>query len=141
MCLWRWWLIIFLGGSALPFGRFLFLAGYISQELSSAVPSVAAWAGGSLPQPLAAPDVAALLAADDGTAVGLRDHAVVVVLARLGLRASEVAGLDQLSFALPETAQRTGGLVSGHRGAHQGQRGHPLRPPGGDLRAEHGRQT
>jgi site-specific recombinase XerC len=92
----------------------LFVAGYTTRELSSAVPAVAGWAGSSLPRPLLAEDVAALLAGGDGTAVGLRDHAVLVVLARLGLRAGEVAGLD-----LDDVDWRAGELVVRGKGARR----------------------
>ena len=88
--------------------RFLFVAGYTTCELSSAVPAVAGWAGGSLPQPLSTADVAVLLTTDDDRAVGLRDHAIVVVLVRLGLRAGEVAALD-----LDDLDWRAGELWSG----------------------------
>ena len=50
----------------------------------------------------------------DNTAVGLRDHAVVVVLARLGLRAGEVAGLD-----LDDVDWRAGELVVRGKGARR----------------------
>lgn len=74
--------------------RFLHVQGLIGQPLTAAVPAVAGVRGAGLPRGLAAGQVQMLLEAHDlGTAVGLRDHAVLVVLARLGLRAVEVAGL------------------------------------------------
>jgi len=58
------------------------------------VPSVAAWKLAGLPKALADGQVAALLAScDQHTAVGRRDLAILTVLARLGLRASEAAAL------------------------------------------------
>jgi len=94
--------------------RFCFVAGYTTQELSSAVPTVPIWAGGSLPQPLSAKHVTMLLAAGGATPVGLRDRAVMVLLARLGLRAGEVAGLD-----LDDVDWRAGELVVRGKGGRR----------------------
>jgi integrase/recombinase XerD len=74
--------------------RFLHVAGLVPVSLVGAVPSVAGWRGASLPRGLAREQVQALLAAHDTmTAVGCRDHAVLVTLAQLGLRGAEVAAL------------------------------------------------
>jgi site-specific recombinase XerD len=74
--------------------RFLFLAGHIGQQLAWAVPTPAGFAGGSLPRALEPQAVAALLAGcDRDTAVGLRDFAILTLLARLGLRGGEAAAL------------------------------------------------
>jgi site-specific recombinase XerD len=73
---------------------FLYVDGLIDQPLATVVPSVAAWKLTGLPKALDAGGVAALLAScDQGTAVGRRDLAILTVLARLGLRASEAAAL------------------------------------------------
>jgi site-specific recombinase XerD len=75
--------------------RYLHVDGRIPQPLTGAVPSVAGWRLDSLPRALAPEQVSALLtAADLDTATGRRDHAVLVVLARLGLRGAEVAALQ-----------------------------------------------
>jgi len=75
--------------------RFLFLAGYTRRQFASAVPTVAHWGAGSLPRALSPETVAALLATcDRSTSAGRRDWAILVLLARLGLRAGEVAGLE-----------------------------------------------
>jgi integrase/recombinase XerD len=59
------------------------------------VPSVAGWRGSGLPKALPDGQVTALLAScDRDTAIGLRDFAVLTLLARLGLRAREVAALE-----------------------------------------------
>jgi integrase/recombinase XerD len=59
------------------------------------VPTPSGPHGGNLPRWLGPADLAALLDNQGPpTAVGCRDHAVVVMLARLGLRAAEVAGLS-----------------------------------------------
>lgn len=56
---------------------------------------MAGWRAGSLPRAVAAADVARLLAScDRRRRVGRRDYAVLMLLARLGLRAGEVAALQ-----------------------------------------------
>jgi integrase/recombinase XerD len=75
--------------------RFLVLEGLVPAGLPAAVPAVAGWRGAGLPKALPAGQVAALLAAcDRDTATGLRDLAVLTLLARLGLRACEAAALE-----------------------------------------------
>jgi integrase/recombinase XerD len=74
--------------------RYLYLAGVTDRELAQAVPAPASRRGGGLPRGLRVGEVAALLAGcDDSTALGCRDHVIVVLLVRLGLRAGEVAVL------------------------------------------------
>jgi integrase/recombinase XerD len=85
--------------------RFLYVEGWTPRPLSGAVPSVAGWSVGSLPRAVDADVVARLLASCDvGTAVGCRDRAIIVLLARLGLRVHEVAGLglDDLDWRAGE---------------------------------------
>ena len=73
---------------------FLHVEGIIDQPLAAAVPSVAGWSQTGLPKALEADEVAALLAAcDPQTPTGRRDLAILSLLARLGLRAGEVAAL------------------------------------------------
>lgn len=75
--------------------RFLFLTGHTRRQLAFAVPTVAHWGAGSLPRALSPETVAALLAScDENTLDGRRDRAILALLARLGLRAGEVAGLE-----------------------------------------------
>jgi site-specific recombinase XerD len=74
--------------------RFLHVDGRVAVPLVGAVPAVAGWRLGSVPRGLDRAQVDALLGAHDRTTpVGLRDHAVVSMLARLGLRGAEVAAL------------------------------------------------
>jgi integrase/recombinase XerD len=69
--------------------------GLISEPLGHAVPAVASWRLAGLPKALEPGQVAALLAScDQDTAVGRRDFAMLTMLARLGLRAGEVAALS-----------------------------------------------
>lgn len=75
--------------------RFLYLAGLTPTALAAAVPSVAGWHDARLVATLEASEVAAILEGTDrSTATGLRDFAVLTVLARLGLRAAELASLE-----------------------------------------------
>lgn len=74
--------------------RFLHLRGLIAGPLADAVPSAASWRLSGLPRGLESEHLQALLdSCDRGSAVGRRDYAVLVMLARLGLRAGEVAAL------------------------------------------------
>jgi integrase/recombinase XerD len=74
--------------------RFLFVAGMTPRNLAAAVPGIANPRLGALPKALDAATVAALLGScDRATAVGRRDFAILTMLVRLGLRASEVAAL------------------------------------------------
>lgn len=76
------------------FLRFLTVEGLVDAALVVAVPSVANWKLAGLPQALDPIQVDALLAScDRDTVAGSRDFAVMTLLARLGLRAGEVAGL------------------------------------------------
>ena len=87
--------------------RFLHVQGLIPAPLVGAVPGVAGWRLASLPKPLPPAHVDALLAAHDvGTRVGVRDHAVLVTLARLGLRGAEVTAIG-----LADVEWRAGQLV------------------------------
>lgn len=77
-----------------PLLRYLQMEGLIP-ALSDAVPTVAGWRGAYLPQGLESEQVAKLLAScDQSTVVGRRDRAMLMLLARLGLRANEVASLE-----------------------------------------------
>lgn len=68
--------------------------GLISIDLRSSVPTVASWSMASLPKALSSDEVQRLLAhCDRHTAVGRRNWAILLLLARLGLRAGEVVGL------------------------------------------------
>lgn len=75
--------------------RFLYVVGLTPNELAGAVPSVASWRLASLPKAIEASDVARMLrSCDRRRAMGRRDFAVLMILSRLGLRASEVAKLQ-----------------------------------------------
>jgi site-specific recombinase XerD len=75
--------------------RFLYLRGVLETDLGTAMPPVAAWRGTRLPASPSPAQVDALLAGcDRSTDSGRRDYAVLALLARLGLRAGEVAALE-----------------------------------------------
>jgi len=75
--------------------RYLFAEGITARDLAAAVPTVASWKLASLPRAVDAEVVARLLeCCDRATVTGRRDYAILVLLARLGLRSGEVAALD-----------------------------------------------
>lgn len=83
------------------FLRYAHDAGLVAADLSAAVPAVPSRRAG-LPRALTGEQVALLLGAcDRSTPVGLRDYAVIVCLARLGLRAGEVGGLGLSAIDWP----------------------------------------
>ena len=64
-------------------------------ELAAAVPVVANWSMTTIPRAIAADQVRQLLASiDRRTPVGRRDYAIVLLLARLGVRSGEVVALE-----------------------------------------------
>lgn len=74
--------------------RFLFVSSRCQSNLVFAVPSSPHWTQRSLPQGLEPGDVRAVLkTCDRRTVVGCRDHAALLLMVRLGLRANEVASL------------------------------------------------
>lgn len=76
------------------FLRFAHVTGRTAVPLAGAVPAVASWRLSALPRGLPAAEVERLLAGcDRETKAGLRDYAVLSLLARLGLRGAEAAGL------------------------------------------------
>ena len=89
------------------FLRFLFLRGETAVDLALAVPSVRRWRKATVHSYLRPEDVEQLLAAcDKATASGRRDHAILLLLARLGLRACEVAAME-----IRDLRWRTGEIV------------------------------
>lgn len=76
------------------FLRFLFATARVETDLSPAVPSVAGWRLGPLPAPAGEDVLPALLdSCDRCGGVGLRDYAVLMLMAGLGLRAIEISRL------------------------------------------------
>jgi site-specific recombinase XerD len=76
------------------FLRFLAISGLCAPDLVAAVPRIARWRLASLPRYIDAADIAPLMATCDPTcAAGARDRAIMLLLARLGLRAGDVREL------------------------------------------------
>jgi site-specific recombinase XerD len=78
------------------FLRFLGATGRCPAGLEQAIPGFASWQLSSVPRFLVAEDVERVIGSCNDYVFGLRDKAVLLLLARLGLRAGEVA---QLKFA------------------------------------------
>ncbi len=89
------------------FLRYLQYKGLVDADFSLAVPKVARWRLSTLPKHLPATQVRQVLRhCDRKTALGRRDYAILLLLARLGLRAGEVVKL-RLEDIDWETAQIT----------------------------------
>ena len=85
----------------------LHVTGVTPVSLAGAVPSVAGWRLSALPKGLEPGQLRRLLAAcDRRTATGRRDYAIMLLLARLGLRSGEVAhlGLGDIDWRHGEVA-------------------------------------
>jgi len=77
------------------FFRFLLEKGELQADLATSVPTVANWRLSTVPKYLTPKEVELVLkACDRRTAVGRRDYAILLLLARLGLRAGEVVALQ-----------------------------------------------
>lgn len=75
--------------------RFLYMEGETATDLAGVVPPVAGWRNSGIPKHLKRGELEAVLGScDRRTAGGRRDFAILVVMARLGLRCAEVAALD-----------------------------------------------
>jgi site-specific recombinase XerD len=75
--------------------RFLYLKGITTTDLGTAMPPVAGWRDTRLPAAMSAADVTALLdSCDRARPSGMRDLAILTLLARLGLRSGEAAALQ-----------------------------------------------
>lgn len=76
------------------FLRFLISEGQCAVGLDAAIPTVAHWRLASLPRYLPPEDVERLIAScDRASGVGRRDRAILLLLARLGLRAGDIVHL------------------------------------------------
>jgi site-specific recombinase XerD len=87
--------------------RFLYLRDLTPLRLGMAVPPVGGWRLAALPPTMTAAEVQLLLdSCDHSTDVGVRDFAIMTLVARLGLRSVEVARLE-----LRDVDWRAGELV------------------------------
>ena len=76
------------------FLRFIYYRGRLALDLTACVPAVASWTLSTVPRSIPADQVKQVLSAcNRKSAVGRRDYAILLLLARLGLRAGEVARL------------------------------------------------
>jgi integrase len=85
----------FMGTALRSFLRYLFLCGETRTDLSLSLPTVRQWRLSSVPRHLPTRDVERLLrACNRSSGSGRRDHAILLLLARLGFRASEIVTLE-----------------------------------------------
>jgi len=95
------------------FFRFLFQKGELQADLAGSVPTVADRRLSTVPKHLTPEEVERVLkACNRGTASGRRDYAVLLLLARLGLRGGEVVALqlDDINWRASEIMVRGKGL-------------------------------
>jgi site-specific recombinase XerD len=75
--------------------RFLHVRGFTPRSLAESVPGVAGWRETTIPPTMPQADIEALLiGCDRSTLHGARDRAMLMLLARLGLRSIEIARLQ-----------------------------------------------
>lgn len=85
------------------FLRFARYRGDIGKDLAACVPAIANWKLSTIPRAIPADQVELLLSSiDRKTAVGRRDYAILLILARLGLRAGEIKALTLGDLDWPE---------------------------------------
>ena len=95
------------------FFRFLLREAKIQVDLAASVPTVADWRLSTVPKYLCQEQIQRLLdACDRSTSTGRRDYAVLLLLARLGLRAGEVVALtiDDIDWRAGEVMVHGKGL-------------------------------
>ena len=96
------------------FFRFLFMRGELQVDLAPSIPTVADWRLSTLPRYITAEEVIRVLGScDRHTAMGRRDYALLLLLARLGLRAGEIVAmqLDDIDWRSGEILVRGKGLL------------------------------
>ena len=96
------------------FFRFLFQNGELQADLAPSVPAVADWRLSTVPKYLTPDEVDRVLGScDRQTSTGRRDHVVLLLLARLGLRAGEIVALqlDDINWRAGEILIRGKGLL------------------------------
>ena len=96
------------------FFRFLFQRGELQVDLAPSIPTVADWRLSTLPRYITGEEVIRVLGScDRHTATGRRDYALLLLLARLGLRAGEIVAiqLDDIDWRSGEILVRGKGLL------------------------------
>lgn len=92
------------------FMRYLSLRGETTADMTGCVLKTANWNLAGLPKYVEASEVEELIKSiDRSTPVGLRDYAILIIIARLGLRAGEVASLELEDFDWQEGKFRVKG--------------------------------
>jgi site-specific recombinase XerD len=95
------------------FLRFLHVRGELGEDLTAAIPSVRKWSQTTVPKKLTPAEVDRVLAVPDRkTATGRRDYAILLLLAKLGLRAGEV-----ITLQLNDVHWRTGEILIRGKGS------------------------
>lgn len=75
--------------------KYLVTKGLCSHALLAAIPTIAQWRLATLPRYISMDDIEQVVqSCNTSHAVGMRDHAVLLLLARLGLRASDIVNLQ-----------------------------------------------
>ena len=96
------------------FFRFLFQRGELQVDLAPSIPTVADWRLSTLPRYITGEEVIRVLGScDRHTATGRRDYALLLLLARLGLRAGEIVAmqLDDIDWRSGKILVRGKGLL------------------------------
>ena len=115
--------------------RFLHLKGRVPGQMDGAVPAAAGWHRPPLTRRIRQGDVAAILAScDRDTHAGRRDYAILLLLARLGLRAGEAA-----AARTGDIDWRAGEIVVRGKGGHDQRL--PLPPDVGAAIADYCRHA
>jgi site-specific recombinase XerD len=94
------------------FFQYARLRGEVTLDLAAAVPIVANWSMAPIPRAISREQTKKLLASiDRKTAVGRRDYAILLLLARLGLRSGEVVSLelDDIDWSAGQLSVRSKG--------------------------------
>lgn len=92
------------------FVRFLIASQECPDNLQHAIPRVAGWRQAALPRFLEPADIERIIGAcDPMTPLGARDRSILLLLARLGLRAGDVAGLRLVDIDWPHGRIRVSG--------------------------------
>ncbi|MYJ95682.1 MAG: tyrosine-type recombinase/integrase [Proteobacteria bacterium] len=82
-----------LAGSMRMYLRFLVMEGSVTAGLVAAVPAVPQWRLGTLPRYISAEDIERAIASCGDSPVGVRDRAILLLLARLALRAGDITAM------------------------------------------------
>ena len=92
------------------FLRFLIADGRCAAGLDAAIPALAHWRLSTLPQYLQSEDVERVVAScDSATPIGMRDRAILLLLARMGLRAGDIFQLRLADIDWKEASIRVAG--------------------------------